>query len=108
VTKELIKMSLSYPMNKQTIEEFEILAEIWLESLVNISSNVFIDAMRLHREASNFFPTVKDMLDCCNSVWEARRRSIKKLPEPIPDLTPEQIKENVKRVKEVMRKKKTT
>lgn len=100
--KELVKMSLAYPMNKQTVEELEIIAEIWMESLVNISADVFKDATRLHREASNFYPTVKEILECCNSVWEARRRDIKKLPEPIPDLTPEQIKENVQRVRDVM------
>ena len=95
-------MSLAYPINKQTTEELEILSEIWLESFIDISTDVLIDAMRLHREASNYFPTVKDILDCCNSVWEERRRNIKKLPEPIPDLTPEQIKENADKVRKII------
>ncbi len=100
--KELIKMSLAYPINKQTNEELEILSEIWLESFIDISTDVIIDAIRLHREASNYFPTVKDILDCCNGVWEERHRNIKKLPEPIPDLTPEQIKENADKVRKII------
>lgn len=103
IIKELMKMSHNYPSIKHTNEELEILSEIWLESFINVSGDVFIDAMRLHREASNFFPTVRDILDCCSSVWEARRRNIKILPEPIPDLTAEQIKENADRVRRKIR-----
>lgn len=101
-TKELVRMSLSYPMARYTVEELEIVAETWIESLVNVSPDVFKDACRLHREASDYFPTIKNILECCSGVWEERRRNIKKLPEPIPDLTPEEIKTNVQKVRDVM------
>ena len=96
-------MSLAYPMNKQTDEELDIIAEVWLESLVRISVDVFQDAMRLHREASNFFPTVNEILECCKSVWEQRRRDVKKIEEAVPDMTPEQTKAAADRVREVMK-----
>ena len=97
-------MSLSYPLIKHTNEEIEILAEVWLESFINISPDVFKDAMRLHREASNYFPTVRDVLECCRSVWNERARNIKMLPEPLPDLTADETKKNVAKVREMIKK----
>ncbi len=90
-------------MAKRSIEEVEILAEMWLEDFENISADVFVDACKLHRKASQFMPTGKDILDRCNDVWEERRRNIKQLPEPIPDLTPEQIKENAHRARKIVK-----
>ncbi len=95
-------MSLYYPMIKYTTEEFEILAEMWLEDFENISADVFVEACKLHRKASQFMPTGKDILDRCADVWEARKRNIKQLPEPVQDLSPEQIKENIAKIREVM------
>lgn len=96
-------MSLAYPMNKQTVEEMEIIAEVWLESLVNISIDVFQDAMRSHREASNFFPTVNEILECCQTVWEQRRRDTKQIEEARPEMTPEETKAAADRVRAVMK-----
>ena len=96
-------MSLYYPMTKHTDEEIEILAGMWVEDFENISADVFIDSCKLHRRASQFFPTGKDVLDRCADVWAERQRNIKKLPEPIPDLTPEQIKENADRARGVIK-----
>jgi len=75
------------------------MAEMWVESFVNISSDVFIDACKLHREQSPWFPKLVEILDNCNTVWETRKRNIKRLPEPVPNLTPEQVKENAARVR---------
>jgi len=72
---------------------------MWAQSFMNISPDVFIDACQKHREQSLWFPTLKEILDCCKAVWAERQRNIKKLPEPIPDLTPEQIKENAQRAR---------
>lgn len=99
----MLKLHVYYHMIKRSIEEVEILAEMWLEDLENISADVFKDACKLHRKASQFMPTGKDILDRCADVWEERQRNIKKLPEPIPDLTPEQIKENADRVRKVIK-----
>lgn len=99
-------MSLNYPSIRHTNEEIEILAEVWLESFINISCDVFKDAMKLHREASNYFPTIRNVLECCRSVRDERSRNIKILPEPMPDLTAEEIKENVAKVRDVIKKMK--
>lgn len=79
------------------------MAEMWVESFQNISEDVFIDACRLHREGSHWFPTIVEILDRCKDVWNARQREIKSLPEPIPNLSPEQIKENVEKIRRIVR-----
>jgi len=76
---------------------------MWIEDFKGISADVFAEACSLHRKASQYMPTGKDVLDRCSDVWESRVRNVKKLPEPIPDLTPEQIKENAQRVRDVMK-----
>ncbi len=101
--EELLKLNIYYPAAKRSLEEIEILAEMWLEDFRGISADVFIEACSLHRKASQYMPTGKEVLDRCTDVWESRIRNVKKLPEPIPDLTPEQIKENVEKVRAVMR-----
>ena len=101
--KELSKLSLCYPATKYSSDEIKIMAEMWIESFVNISADVFIDACRLHREGSLWFPTIKEILERCQDVWNTRHREIKRLPEPIPDLTPEQIKENADRVRSIIK-----
>jgi len=104
IIKELTKLSLCYPATKYTNEEIVVIADMWRESLVNISPDVFVDACRLHREQSLWFPTLKEILDRCKDVWEARRRNIKELEEPRPDLSDEEIKANAERVREIIRK----
>ena len=90
-------------MAKRSIDEIEILTEMWLEDFENISADVFKDACKLHRKASQYMPTGKDVLDRCRDVWAERQRNIKKLPEPIPDLTPEQIKKNAEKARSLIR-----
>jgi len=96
-------LNIYYPAAKRSLEEVEILAEMWIEDFKGISADVFAEACSLHRKASQYMPTGKDVLDRCSDVWESRVRNVKKLPEPIPDLTPEQIKENAQRVRDVMK-----
>lgn len=95
-------MNIYYPAAKRSLEEIEILAEMWIEDFKGVSADVFAEACSLHRKASQYMPTGKDVLDRCSDVWESRIRNVKKLPEPIPDLSPEQIKENAQRVRDVM------
>ena len=103
IAEELIKLHIYYHMAKRSIDEIEVLTDMWMEDFGSVSADVFIDACKLHRKASQYIPTGKDILDRCSDVWAERQRNIKKLPEPIPDLTPEQIKENIKRVRDKIR-----
>lgn len=104
IVKELMKLHVYYHMTKRSIDEINMLAEMWSEDLEHISADVFVDACKLHRKGSQFMPTGRDILDRCNDVWNERRRNIKKLPEPIPDLTPEQIRENAAKARAVVKK----
>ena len=76
---------------------------MWVESFIDISPDVFINACKLHREGSVYFPTITEVLARCRDVWAERQRNIKKLPEPIPDLTPEQIKKNAEKARSLIR-----
>lgn len=104
IAKELIRLHIYYHMAKRSIEEVEVLSEMWLEDFDNISPDVFIDACKLHRKSSQFMPTGKDILDQCRVVWDKRRRNIKTLTEPIPDLSPKQIKENAAKARAAVKK----
>ena len=101
--KELTKLSLCYPATKYSSDEVRIMAGMWVESFENISDDVFVDACRLHREGSHWFPTVKEILDRCKDVWAARQRATLALPEPEPNLSPEQIKVNVEKIRRIVR-----
>jgi len=103
IVKELTRLSLCYPATRYNNDEIVAIAEMWRQSLINISPDVFADACKLHREGSLWFPTLKEILDRCGDVWEARKREIKMLPEPMPDLTPEQIKENAQKARDAIR-----
>ena len=45
IAEELIKLHIYYHMAKRSIEEVEILAEMWLEDFENISADVFVEAV---------------------------------------------------------------
>ena len=97
-----MKLSLNYPQARHTNESLEEVSILWLKSLINISPDVLTDACRLHMEASDYFPTLKNLLECCRSVWEERRRNVISLPEPTQELSPEQVKENIANIRKAM------
>ena len=109
ILEQLVKLRLNYH-KPYSAEELDLMAEDWTEIIIrkHISIDVFVEACVLHRSGSEYFPSVKHIIDRCNEVWNERRRNIKKLPEPIPDLTPEQIRDNTdrarKRVKGMLKK----
>ena len=80
------------------------MAEMWVESFADISEDVFIDACRLHRGGSHWFPTIVEILDRCKDVWNERQRATLSLPEPTPNLSPEQIAENIAKIRAIVRR----
>ena len=68
IKKELAKLSLCYPMAKRTADEIELLTDIWFEDLENISVNVFLEAVKLHRQRSEYFPTQAEILKISNEI----------------------------------------
>jgi len=104
ILKELVKFRLNYH-KPYSPDEMDVMAKDWARIVEkkNISIDVFVEACGLHKEWSDYFPNIKNLLDRCSDVWKERQRNIKKLPEPIPDLTQEQIKENAKRARDKIR-----
>lgn len=80
IKKEIAKLSVCYPQAKRTVEEIEILTDIWFEDFGNISDDVFIEAVKLHRQRSEFFPTGADILKCCKEIFN-RPHDFKEIPE---------------------------
>lgn len=54
----------------------QILSGIWLEDFSHISEEIFLEAIKLHRRQSKFFPTVADILECYQEV-------VRNIPKPI-------------------------
>lgn len=105
ILSQLVRFRLNYH-RPYSSDELELMAEDWVMIVKkrNISIDVFVDACILHREGSDYFPTIKNILDRCRDVWAERQRNIKKLPELIPDLTPAQIRENAARARAIVKK----
>lgn len=76
---------------------------MWIEDLGHLDSDVFFEAIKRHRQRSEFFPTGKEILDVCQEIWRERKYNTPRLPEPVSDLSPEQLKENVKRVRQAIK-----
>ena len=102
INTELKKLSVYYPQAKRSQAEIVLLTEMWVEDLGHLTSDVFLGAVRRHRQRSEYFPTGKDILDICNDIWAERQRAVKELPEPIPDdmLTPAEMAANIVKFKE--------
>ncbi len=78
----------------------------WAEILEkqNIPMDVFIEACKLHKAYSEYFPNIKNLLDYCQDVWRERDRKKLRIVEPVPVLSPEQVKENADRVRLAIKK----
>ena len=104
VAREITKLSLCYPMAKYSNDEIDILAGIWIDDLENTDLDVFQEAIKKHRKTSEYFPTIKNLMDHCQAIHNERFRNTPRLQEPELDLTPEQVAENIKKVREIIRK----
>ena len=94
VLEELTTLDMCQAIRRSN-EQMMIVADRYFDILSkqHISDDVFREAILLHQSQSVYFPQPKDILDRCQEVWAERQRNIKRLDEPIPDMTPEQIKE---------------
>jgi len=75
ITTEILKLSANYP-NPKTNDELQILANLWLEDFSHISTEIFLEAIKLHRRNSKYFPTIADILSAYQEV-------IRNKPKPI-------------------------
>ena len=87
--RELKKLAVYYPAAKRSMAELVILTEMFLEDLGHLSNDAFCDAIKAHRQRSEFFPTAKNLLDRHRDLTRKPKEFI---PLPEPDLSPEQAK----------------
>lgn len=95
---------------KKTEAELAFLCGKFMQHLVNVySDREFRVAAGMVERETNFFPTVKQMLDVRESVQQIRQRQVsadlsrKALPEETDNLTDEEIAQNQKRI-EIIKK----
>ena len=83
------KLAVYYPAAKRSMAELVVLTEMFMEDLGHLTDDAFCNAVKAHRQHSEFFPTAKNLLDR-NKDLTRKPKEFKRLPEP--DLTPEQVK----------------
>lgn len=101
---ELLKLSANYP-NPKTEDELQILANLWLEDFSHISEEIFLEAIKLHRRRSRFFPTIADVLECYQDVVRNTPKPMA-LPEPMNEPSEEDLAEQKRLVAEFRSKRK--
>lgn len=85
--------------------DLEILMEDWFDALSEeqIDMILFQKACLELRKTSVYFPTIRDVLNKCKELIENVKRIEYKPDDPNPDEipSPEQVAENIKRIKEI-------
>lgn len=99
----LIQLNLNY-QRRMSNDEIEQLAEIWGKSLKDISPDIIEAAAIVHMSQSEYYPTIKEIKECCSQVWNERLRRLPKLPEPegVP-LTKEETKAAADKARKIIR-----
>lgn len=63
VIQELEKLTIYYHQTKRSKAEIEILAEMWVEDMANLTDERFLNAVKAHRQSSEYFPTGKNIIE---------------------------------------------
>jgi len=101
---ELLKLSANYP-NPKTQDELQILSNLWLEDFSHIAEEIFLEAIKLHRRRSRFFPTIADVLELYQEVVRNTHKPIA-LPEPMNEPSPADVTERKRLISEIKQKRK--
>jgi len=48
--------------NRKTLDEMKVLTDLWLEDLGGLNPDLFLEAVKLHRQRSQFFPSTAEIL----------------------------------------------
>lgn len=109
VRKVVDVWTLIFPGNRSDAE-LEIIYSVFFKTLIPIYNEAeFKIAANMIVLETEFFPTVAGMVKLKNSVYQkaqalpAGNNNLKALPEETGNLTPEEIKQNLKRI-EIIRK----
>ena len=88
IAQELLKLSANYP-NQKSNDDLQVLASLWLEDFSHIAEEIFLEAIRLHRQRSRFFPVIAEILELYAEVVRNIPKPVA-LPEPEIKFTPEE------------------
>ena len=114
MSKQIIMEQLvSFRMNHHkpySADELHILCDDWFDVLSDekIDMILFQNACHHLRKTSTYFPTIKDVLDKCKELISSTKQIDWKDPaddiDPKDLPSPEQVAENIKRIKEIVKK----
>jgi len=108
ILEQLFKFRLNHS-KPYSADELEILCDDWYDALSDekIDMILFQNACMQLRKTSTYFPTIADVIEKCKELTQKPRLDWK---DPADDIdpadmpSPEQVAENIKRIKEICRK----
>lgn len=104
VDQVILSWSIRFKGSGKTPAELKLLVREYHEDLLaeNFTDKSFVSAAKYARRKCTFFPTIPDLVSARAEVRrvEERRKALKQLPDP--DLTHEEIEENLRRVREII------
>lgn len=109
IYQELVKLSIAYPAAKRGADEIQILQEMWIEDLEDVSDQEFKEAIKIIRKQNEFFPTSAQVRKI---VFDQRQQSSlysndQELPQRPSFISEEERQknlENAKKLKEQLAK----
>ena len=78
IEAEIKVLYLLRPHLKTNTDQVKTMALLWLEDLVEVPDDVFIEAVKVVRKRTKFFPTTCEVLEAAREVEAARFR-----PQPL-------------------------
>ncbi|MFW5916675.1 MAG: hypothetical protein ACOCTM_04295 [Bacteroidota bacterium] len=101
---EIAKLVIAYPSAKRTMEEVDILVDMWKGDLEDLNENEIKEAIVEHRKKSVYFPTSADIRNQCDVLRRAFTPKQKTLPQKPTRLTEEERRKNKEHVRNLMKK----
>lgn len=86
---------------KKPIEAIVEISEVFFADMSDVTDDEFKQAVIIYRKKSHYFPVIKDILDCVHLIRQQKKAGTAMLP--YPELTDEQIAENKKRCREIIK-----
>jgi hypothetical protein len=84
--------------SRKTVDELRILSAIFFEDMEHVSVDDFRECVKRYRRKSRYFPSPVDLLTIYDSIKAENRANMKLLDMP-PELTDEQVRLNIEKIK---------
>ncbi len=106
IVQEIYKLSIFYPYPERGDVELDVLADMWVEDLKEISDRLLIEKISEHRKSSRFFPTTSDILSAQVVVpIHSGQVELPQHPSNLTDADLERNKKNVDRILKLLNEK---